>query len=221
MSTCIKDFYDYDSIKKCRVCKNYSVKSSFNKNTNFKDGLQTQRKFCVNDYNGNFYNKNGDSELERPKKYESQNRGKINEYNKNKMKTDLHCKLATYMRNRLYKAYNAQNVRKTNKTFDLLGCSHSFFKNWIIHQLYGNITLENYVSVWQLDQCPAVASFNLLDEKAMKKCFNWINSRPMHTKDIIIKGDKIGMRLYLLQVVKANYFLKLNVEEVINDKIRR
>ena len=49
------------------------------------------------------------------------------------MKTDLHFKLTTYMRNRLRKAYNAQNVRKTKKTFDLIGCSHSFFKNWIIH----------------------------------------------------------------------------------------
>ena len=44
------------------------------------------------------------------------------------MKTDLKFKLASYMRNRLYKAYKAQNVGKTNKTVDLLKCSHSFFK---------------------------------------------------------------------------------------------
>ena len=48
------------------------------------------------------------------------------------------------MRIRLYKAYKVQNGMKTNKTFDLLGCSHSFFKNWIIHQLYGYMTVENY-----------------------------------------------------------------------------
>ena len=33
------------------------------------------------------------------------------------------------------------------------------------------MTLEKYGSVWQIDQCLAVASFILLDEKAMKKCF--------------------------------------------------
>ena len=131
------------------------------------------------------------------KKYNSQDRGKINEYVKNKMKTDINFKLASYMRNRLYKAYKAQNVRKTNKTFDSLGCSHSFFKNWIIHQLYGNMTLENYGSVWQIDHCLAIASFNLLDENDMKKGFNWINLRPLYVKDNIIKGDKIDMRLYL------------------------
>ena len=42
------------------------------------------------------------------------------------MKTDLNFKLASLMRNRLYKTYKAQNVRKTNKTFDIIGCSHSF-----------------------------------------------------------------------------------------------
>ena len=95
------------------------------------------------------------------------------------MKTDLNFNLARYMRNRLYKAYKAQNVRKTNKTFHLFGCSHSSFKNWIIHQLYGNRTLEKYGSVWQIDHCLGIASFNLLDEIDMKKCFNWVNLRPM------------------------------------------
>ena len=83
------------------------------------------------------------------------------------------------------------------------------------------MTLEKYGSVWQIDHCLAVASFNLLDESAMKKCCNWINLRPMYIKDNIIEGDKIDMRLYLLQEVKANYFLKLNVEEVFNDNIHR
>ena len=212
MSNCMKDLYDYDLVKKCRVCKNISLKSNFNKNKKSNDGLQSQCKFCVKDYNKNYYNKNRDSELERRKNYNSQNRGNINEYVKNKMKTDLNFKLASYMRNRLYKAYKAQKVRKTNKTFDLLGCSHSFFKNWIIHQLYGNMTLENYGSVWQIDHCLAIASFNLLDENDMKKCFNWVNLRPMYVKDNIIKGNKIDVRLYLLQEIKAYRFIKLNEE---------
>ena len=50
------------------------------------------------------------------KKNNSQNRGKINEHIKNRRKTDLNLKLVIYMRNRLYKTYKAQNVRKTKKT---------------------------------------------------------------------------------------------------------
>ena len=35
----------------------------------------------------------------------------------------------------------------------------------------------------------------------------------MYVKDNIIKGDKIDMRLYLLQEIKGNYFMKLNGQE--------
>ena len=70
--------------------------------------------------------------------------------------------------------------------------------------------LENFGSVWQIDHCLAVASFNLLDENAKKKCFNGINLRPMFIKIKNVKGDKIDMRLYLLHEVKANYFFQIN-----------
>ena len=142
----------------------------------------------------------------------------MNLYQKKRRDSDLNFKLAHNIRVRTNKAFKSQNVRKTNKTFDLLGCSHSFFKSWIIHQLYGNMTVENYGTVWQIDHCLAVASFNLLDEIDMKKCFNWVNLRPMYVKDNIIKGDKINIRWYLLQEIKAYQFIKLN-EERFNENI--
>ena len=70
--------------------------------------------------------------------------------------------------------------------------------------------LENYGSIWQIDHCIPIASFNLLDESDMKKCFNWIKLRPRYCSENISKGDKIDYHLYLLQEVKAKYFLKLN-----------
>ena len=75
------------------------------------------------------------------------------------------------------------------------------------------MTVYNYGSVWQIDHCLAIASFNLIDEMEMKKCFNWINLRPMYVKNIIIKGDIIDTRLYLLQEIKVYYFMKLNAQE--------
>ena len=47
--------YIKDLVKKCRVCKNISVKSNFYKNTKSKDGLQSERNFCVNDNNNKNY----------------------------------------------------------------------------------------------------------------------------------------------------------------------
>ena len=72
------------------------------------------------------------------------------------------------------------------------------------------MTIENYGKVWCLDHCLPKASVNLLDENDIKKCFNWVNLRPMYVRDSIIKGYKIDMRLYLLQEIKGNYFMKSN-----------
>ena len=120
------------------------------------------------------------------------------------------------MRSSTNKAFKSQNVRKKNKIFDLLGCSHSFFKRWIIHQLYGNMTLENCRFVWQFDHCLPIASFNLLDESDMKKCFYCVNLRPMYSNENNSKKDKIDIRLYLMQEVKAYQFLKINGQEGLN-----
>ena len=71
---------------------------------------------------------------------------KTNEYVKKKKKLDLNLKLACNLQSRTSLAFKSQNLSKRNKNFDLLGCSHSFFKNWIIHQIDGKMTLENYSS---------------------------------------------------------------------------
>ena len=145
----------------------------------------------------------------------------MKEYVRKRRDSDLDFKLPCDLRNRLYKAYKDQNVRKTNKTFFLLGCSHSFLRRWIESQLYGEMTLENYGKIWCLYLCLAIASFNLLDENDMKKCFNWVNLRPMYIKDYINKGDKIDYHLSLLQEVKAKCFSKLNGQEGLNKDLHR
>ena len=75
------------------------------------------------------------------------------------------------------------------------------------------MTIENYGSVWQIDHCLSIASFNLLDENDMKECFNWVNLRPMYSTENNLKGCKIDHWLYLLQQITAYQFLRLNDQE--------
>ena len=75
------------------------------------------------------------------------------------------------------------------------------------------MTIKNFGSLWQIDHCLPITSFNLLDENDLKKCFNWVNLTPMYVENKIKKGDEIDMRLYLLQEIKTTYFMKLNVQE--------
>ena len=72
------------------------------------------------------------------------------------------------------------------------------------------MTPQNYGRISWSDHCLPIASFNFLDENDVKKCFNWVNSRPMYVKDNIIEGDKVDERLYLLQEISAYQFIKLN-----------
>ena len=136
-----------------------------------------------------------------------------NIYEKNRKEADLEFKLASNLRWRTSSAFKSQKVWKTNKTFDLLGCFHSFFKSWIIHQFYGNMTVEDYGSVCQIDHCLSITSFNQLDEIDLMKCFNWINLRPMYSSENNSKKAQIDPCLYVLQENEAKcFFLKLNEE---------
>ena len=148
--------------------------------------------------------------------YRERNREKIKNYKKRYMRkrreSDINFKLICNIRTRTNKAFKSQNVRKTNKTIDLRGRSTEFFRRWIIHQLYGDMTSENYGSTRQIDHCLSIAAFNLLDENDMKKCFNWVNLRPMYSTENNLKGSKIDQLLYLLQQIKAYQFIKLKEE---------
>ena len=70
------------------------------------------------------------------------------------------------------------------------------------------MTLQNYGSVWHHDHVLPISSFNLLDEEELHKAMNWINIRPCTPLKNIQKSNKIDPWLYVMQEVKADYFLK-------------
>ena len=92
----------------------------------------------------------------------------------------------------------------------LIGCSNFFLEKWTIYQLYGLMTLEKYGIIWCLDHCIPLKKTN---GNYLYKYTNWTNLRPMFIKDNISKGSRNDNRLYLMQEIKAKYFLKLNVQE--------
>ena len=117
---------------------------------------------------------------------------------KTKKRTVLIFKLAFNLKSRTNKAFKIQNVEKLNKNFDLVGCCQSFFKRWILHQLYGNMTEEDYGSVWNVNHCYPLSKTNLIDKNEMNKSTHWIKLRPMCCSESISKGSKIDNRFYLM-----------------------
>ena len=91
MSNSIKDWYDYDSVKKCCRCGIISLKTNFHKNKNMKDGLQPYCISCVKQkqyYNENpdkkrkYYLDNQDRLLNKQKFFKKENRDQIKECQK-------------------------------------------------------------------------------------------------------------------------------------------
>ena len=194
----------------CISCVNQKQKQYYNEDTdekrkfylNNQDRLPNNQKFYnkengdqIKEYQKKRYLDNRDQLIEYKKQYFQQNKNKIigsyRQYVKSRRDSDLIYKLACNFRSRTSKAFKSQIVRKTNKAFDLLGCSHSFLRQWIFYQLYGNMTIENCGSVWQIDHCLPVASFNIMDEIDKKKCFNWVNLRPMYCNENNSRKTKI------------------------------
>ena len=143
MSSCFAELNDYELVKKCRVCKIISLKSNFYKIKTKKDGYRSECISCCKD----LYYDNRDQLLNNMKNYNKLNREKINLYEKNRRKNDFNFKLAHNIRVRTRQAFKSQNVEKLNKTFDLIGCSQTFLRKWILYQLHGIVTEDNYGSV--------------------------------------------------------------------------
>ena len=139
-----------------------------------------------------------------------ENRSKINAYERDKGESDSNFKLHCSISQKTNYAFKSQN---NEKLMNLIGCSNQFFRKWIIHQLYGDMSLNNYGKIWCLDHCLPLSKIN---ENDLCKYTNWINLMPMYIKDNISKGSKIDQRLYLLQQIKAKYFTKLNGSEGFN-----
>ena len=191
-----------NDVKKCSNCKTFFLKFNFHKDITKNGGYRPSCKFCSKRY----YYDNQNRILHNHKTYNKNNRSKINAYERQKRKNDSNFKLHCNIRGITNRAFKCQN----DKAVDLIGCSNSFLRKWIIHQLYGDMTEKNYGKIWCLDHCLPLSKFNGND---MYKFTNWNNLRPMYTKNNISKGDKIDYRLYLMQEVKAKYFLKLNNDQ--------
>ena len=69
---------------------------------------------------------------------------KKNEQRRKRRGTSLNFELVSTKRRRTHRPLKTQNVRKTNETFDELGCS-PFMKTWIVQHFFGNSIIYTYV----------------------------------------------------------------------------
>lgn len=137
------------------------------------------------------------------RRFSEKNPRKIKEYQKSaapkrlkqvkeREQKDLDFKFRRRLRHRINLALKGQS-RETS-SLQLLGCSMSFFRNWIEKNFEQGMNWENYgygKNKWNLDHNIPCSSFDLNSTEQQKICFHWSNIFPMWQRFNFSKNDNI------------------------------
>lgn len=123
------------------------------------------------------------------KKYGKTNRERINNYQRNKMRTDSIYKLKHQVRNLLYDSFRRKGKREPQKAENILGCSIDYFIDYLLNtfeQRYGYS--YNYNEPVHIDhKIPLATAKN--EDNIIKLC-NYKNLQLLKAKDNLCKSNK-------------------------------
>jgi len=121
------------------------------------------------------------------------NKAKINPkkniYTIKRRETDPLFKLTIAMRNRLGEFLRTNNMRKTNKTFVMVGCTPEFLKEYLEKKFKPGMTWKNHaVKGWHIDHRIPLSFAKTT--KDLEKLMHYKNLQPMWATENLKKGDK-------------------------------
>ena len=137
------------------------------------------------------YQKTNHGKLTR-KKYRQSEQGKklLSISRKKRMRSDPLFKLKSNVRSRLWMFLKANNMRKTNKTFKIVGCTPEFLKEYLEKQFKPWMNWKNHTRKgWHIDHITPLDSAKTL--KALEKLMHYTNLRPLRGTENMSKGNRI------------------------------
>ena len=123
-------------------------------------------------------NKTKDEQIDRRRKYR-----------KYKRKTDVKYRLADVVRQRIKDYIRINNITKKNKTFDIVGCSPEFLKEYLEKQFTEGMSWELMGQHIHIDHIIPLSTATT-EEEVYKLC-HYTNLQPLWAKDNLKKGNKI------------------------------
>ena len=112
-----------------------------------------------------------------------------NKWASKKYESDPIYKISVLVRRRLKVFLKAKNMRKTNKTFAITGCTPEFLKEYLEKQFKPGMTWKNHaLKGWHIDHIIPLASAKTIEE--VEKLSHYTNLQPMWATENIKKGDK-------------------------------
>lgn len=181
---------------KCGVEQNIS---EFRKDISKKDGLRPDCKLCIKNYEMSRRINNPTLMKEKLKKFYRDNPEKRKEYRKNykprkheqrkeRRNSDPVFNLINRMRSRIWKYLTLLNLNKTNKTFEIVGCTPELLKEHLEKQFTDGMTWENR-SKWHIDHIIPLSSAKT-EEELYKLC-HYTNLQPLWAEDNMKKSNKV------------------------------
>ncbi len=108
-----------------------------------------------------------------------------------KKREDSQYRLAQSMRSRIHYALKSQRVRKTDRTFDLIGCSVEALRVHLQAQFKEGMTWEGYGPLWHVDHKLPCRMFDLSNPEHQRICFHFENLQPLWGPENHRKSDKL------------------------------
>jgi hypothetical protein len=133
--------------------------------------------------------RNKEKQNEKCKKYNKNNRAKIQAQKTERYNSDPEFNIATRLRGRLGIALRAQGTNKAGRTEELVGLPFEELKKYIESLFVDGMTWENR-KLWDIDHIKPVSSFDLTNPEEQKKCFHYTNLQPLWKEDNLKKGAK-------------------------------
>lgn len=172
----------------CRECQKISTKKYKSENkekikeSNSK--WNSENKTYYQEYRKIWEVENYDKILEKRRRFKENNPGYINNYNKQRKKEDVLFRLKINMRT----SVNRYLKYKSDKTFDIIGCSPEFLKEHLELQFVDGMSWDNR-SEWHIDHIIPLSSAKT-DEEIYKLC-HYSNLQPLWAEDNLKKSNKI------------------------------
>ena len=192
-------FFQKDKSKKdgyrpdCKSCrKQYSDLNYYRfkeKNSNYKKKARktNPEKFAERE---KIYRINNPDKVKlRRKTYYENNKEKQFKYVRERIKTDPVFKLVNNMRRRISVFLSLNGITKKNKTFDIVGCTPQFLKEYLEQKFTEGMSWELIGQHIHIDHITPLSSANT-EEDVYKLC-HYTNLQPLWAFDNLSKGSKI------------------------------
>ena len=98
-------------------------------------------------------------------------------------------KISCNIRTRIYSYLRNKNIKKTNKTYELIGCSPDFLKNYIEKKFSDGMSWDKIGKFIHIDHIIPLSSAKSIEE--FYKLCHYTNLQPLWAQDNLRKGKKI------------------------------